>query len=193
MLLLYIKTTYNIRMDQEKNVQKINYAGVKQAAKKLFLNNGYGKTSMNDIATELSIRKSSLYHHIISREQLLIDIVNDIENNFHQSHNTIENIADTTIRKQKASELMITSFNAQSELGLLVKLLHEVEHDTVKKTLCNVINRWIQQLKNLFNNKQHQEKAAEHIHFLVGAMIFHKACQHDHTLNDYIKELVRLF
>ena len=77
-------------------------------AKKLFLNKGYSKTSVNDIDT--------------------------------------------------ASEFITASFNEQSELGLLLNLSHEVEHELVIDAFCHVINRRIQQFKNLYGNKQHRIK-----------------------------------
>src|SRR5689334_10035890 len=41
------------------------------AAARLFTERGYDYTSMIDVAVELGITKSSVYHHISSKEQML--------------------------------------------------------------------------------------------------------------------------
>lgn len=46
-----------------------------RAAAGLFRRNGYASTSMQDIAAELGILKGSLYHHITSKEDLLVKML----------------------------------------------------------------------------------------------------------------------
>src|SRR5579871_6276843 len=46
-----------------------------QIAKKLFGEQGYQRTGMRDIACALSIRESTLYGHVASKEELLWDIM----------------------------------------------------------------------------------------------------------------------
>ncbi len=46
-------------------------AGIAEAATELFYRQGYEGTSMQDIAAAAKINKSSLYHHIRGKEQLL--------------------------------------------------------------------------------------------------------------------------
>lgn len=50
-------------------------ADVVQAAGRLFAERGYHGTSMRDLGRELGLRGSSLYSHISSKEDLLVDVV----------------------------------------------------------------------------------------------------------------------
>jgi AcrR family transcriptional regulator len=49
--------------------------GILEVATELFYRQGYDATSMQDIATAAGLNKSSLYHHIRSKEELLDGIV----------------------------------------------------------------------------------------------------------------------
>ncbi len=48
---------------------------IRQAAAALFRSKGFNGTSMADLATEVGITKSSLYHHFPSKQSLLAEIV----------------------------------------------------------------------------------------------------------------------
>lgn len=50
---------------------------VRDAALTLFAERGYHRTSINDIGASLNLRGPSLYNHIDSKHQLLVDIVTD--------------------------------------------------------------------------------------------------------------------
>ena len=48
---------------------------IHHVARKLFCKKGFSETSMQDIADELGLQRGSLYHHIESKDQLLIEIL----------------------------------------------------------------------------------------------------------------------
>ena len=56
---------------------------VVDAAVKIFVERGYDGTSMADIAKALGVHKSSLYHHVSGKEQLLDDAVKRALNALH--------------------------------------------------------------------------------------------------------------
>lgn len=58
-------------------------------ARNLFCKNGFAETSMQDIASELGLQRGSLYHHIESKEELLIDI---LESSLNEMFNAVERI-----------------------------------------------------------------------------------------------------
>ncbi|MFP5331422.1 MAG: TetR/AcrR family transcriptional regulator [Acidimicrobiia bacterium] len=63
-------------------------ADVVQAAGRLFAERGYHGTSMRDLGRELGLRGSSLYSHISSKEDLLVDVVQRAAELFEASART---------------------------------------------------------------------------------------------------------
>jgi AcrR family transcriptional regulator len=62
-----------------------NRESVIQAAGKLFALRGYHGTSMQDLGNELGLLKSSIYSHVSSKEDLLLEVVRRAERLFNQS------------------------------------------------------------------------------------------------------------
>ncbi len=56
-----------------------------QAAGKLFALRGYHGTSMQDLGNELGLFKSSIYSHVSSKEDLLLEVVRRAERLFNES------------------------------------------------------------------------------------------------------------
>jgi len=56
-----------------------------QAAGKLFARRGYHGTSMKDLGDELGLLKSSIYSHVSSKEDLLLEVVRRAERLFNDS------------------------------------------------------------------------------------------------------------
>lgn len=47
-----------------------------QAAAQIFSQKGYHATSMQDIADSVNLQKASLYHHVSSKQEILLEILN---------------------------------------------------------------------------------------------------------------------
>ncbi|MFZ0284873.1 MAG: helix-turn-helix domain-containing protein, partial [Terriglobales bacterium] len=45
-------------------------------AARLFQQQGYDATSMNDVATALKVSKAGLYHHFQSKDEILFELMN---------------------------------------------------------------------------------------------------------------------
>ena len=56
-----------------------------RAAGKLFARRGYHGTSMQDLGNELGLLKSSIYSHVASKEDLLLEVVGRAERLFKES------------------------------------------------------------------------------------------------------------
>ncbi len=72
-------------------------ARIVDAALELFAQNGYLGTSMSDIAKQLSITKGALYKHFVSKQEILDQIVqkmNDLDLERAQAYGMPENEAD---------------------------------------------------------------------------------------------------
>jgi len=81
-----------------------------QTAAKMFKQKGYASTSMRDIATELGIEAASLYHHIISKEEILEIIC------FEMADKLLVSIA----------EVNDIYFNAEEKLRIVIKTHVEI-------------------------------------------------------------------
>jgi AcrR family transcriptional regulator len=51
--------------------------GILDAAAKIFSEKGYNATSMQDIANAVHLQKASLYHHFSSKQEILVEILDD--------------------------------------------------------------------------------------------------------------------
>jgi len=72
-------------------------ARIVDAALELFAQNGYLGTSMSDIAKQLSITKGALYKHFVSKQEILDQIIqkmNDLDLERAQAYGMPENEAD---------------------------------------------------------------------------------------------------
>lgn len=72
-------------------------ARIVDAALELFAQNGYLGTSMSDIAKQLSITKGALYKHFASKQEILDQIIqkmNDLDLERAQAYGMPENEAD---------------------------------------------------------------------------------------------------
>ncbi len=54
------------------------YVQILDAAAELFFRKGYGATSTQDVADAVGMLKGSLYHHIDSKEDLLVGIIDEV-------------------------------------------------------------------------------------------------------------------
>ena len=66
------------------NSEKVNRQRLINEAIHLFRTNGYHNTTMEDIAKACNIKKPSIYHHIASREALLISALEECHASFKE-------------------------------------------------------------------------------------------------------------
>lgn len=77
---------------------------VVRAAGRLFADRGYHGTSMRDLGRELGLHGSSLYSHITSKEDLLVDVVMRAAELFESA--AAEAVADTTTPTERLRALV---------------------------------------------------------------------------------------
>jgi TetR/AcrR family transcriptional regulator, cholesterol catabolism regulator len=58
--------------------QDVRRRGVLQAAAALFAEQGYRATSMNDLAARVGLSKPALYHYVRSKEDLLVELYEEV-------------------------------------------------------------------------------------------------------------------
>ena len=62
-----------------------------EAAAQIFGQKGYHATSMNDIANAVNLQKASLYHHVRSKQEILLSLLNEaLDLLFNQIHSVLE-------------------------------------------------------------------------------------------------------
>lgn len=185
-------------MEMAKEIQskKINYEGIKTVASGLFLLNGYANTSMNDIADLLNIKKASLYHHIETREQLLLDIIQDIELSLKDDFAKMR--SSTDYHHQKELFLMIVSdfYYHNDKAYLIIKLSHETDNHRVIKSINKFIEDWIKQFNYLLAHKIDKQLAKEMAesttHRLIGTLIRSKLANKKQLIKKMIIEINEL-
>ncbi|MFF9777488.1 TetR/AcrR family transcriptional regulator [Streptomyces sp. NPDC013978] len=79
--------------------------GIRAAALDLFTRLGYGATTMADIGAAVGIRGPSLYKHVASKQDLLVQIMTDTMDNLLALHRVaVDSSSDPTERLRRATE-----------------------------------------------------------------------------------------
>ncbi len=94
-------------------------------AAKLFKDKGYEATSMRDIANEMGIEAASLYHHIKSKEEILLDICFEMAQKFNDAIKEVNDIY----------------FNAEEKLKMAIKNHVYIMTSNIEKSAV-FINEW---------------------------------------------------
>ncbi len=171
---------------------KTNIKDLVKIAGDLFRINGYGNTSMEDIAQKCNLSKASIYHHIDSKQALIIECVKDkIE--FVQLHFFSPTYKEKTSKKDQFVALVekIRIFLKQEERSLIGTLSYEIrDHaDEVRALIKNYFCEWTDLFVHLFEFN-HPPKTARHLAkdavlLLQGAIVL-RAVYQDDTLFDYV-------
>lgn len=122
-----------------------------QTARKLLASNGFAKTTLEDIANALGMKKSSLYYYYPNKDALLDDVMKHEEENYclivnealKQSTSTIDKILNYEkakfdyIRETiKLHEISTSIFlEIKSKMFKHIQLLYKNEIDMLKKIL----------------------------------------------------------
>ncbi|UBV42953.1 TetR/AcrR family transcriptional regulator [Deinococcus taeanensis] len=97
------------------------------SASRLFSERGYHATSMRDLAGELGMQGGSLYAHISSKEELLIEIVNKASRQFDEALFTLRGEplpADQKLREAMYRHIRVVADNMDSA----TVFFHEWKH-----------------------------------------------------------------
>lgn len=83
-------------------IQKTDAQSIIKSALNVFLEKGYHKTSMNDLAAEAGLLKGSLYHHFASKEDLMKSVILSLHDYYRREIFIIPALEVTAIEKVKA-------------------------------------------------------------------------------------------
>lgn len=96
------------------------------SAARLFCEKGYHATSMEDIARELGILRGSLYHHIRSKEELLLEIMTrGVEYLLESVRPIVQALAPADHKLEALARAHVTAIASQPHV--LTVFLHELK------------------------------------------------------------------
>ena len=87
------------RLSREKRREQI-----KEIALKLFVENGYSKTTMDEIIQVVGISKGGMYHHFSNKEEIFLELLKD--GSQYRKNVVVEYMRDNTLsRREKIIEI----------------------------------------------------------------------------------------
>ncbi|MGH3757589.1 TetR/AcrR family transcriptional regulator [Actinophytocola sp.] len=96
------------------------YAAIRDAALRLFARDGYAATTMADIGAAVGIRGPSLYKHVVSKQDLLAQIMLDTMAALRESHQAaVRGNTDPAVRLRRAVEAHVR-YHARHRLEAFV-------------------------------------------------------------------------
>jgi AcrR family transcriptional regulator len=115
-------------------------AEIRAVALELFAANGFGQTSLREIAERLGISKAALYYHFASKSELLAELVaplvEDIrafsaevaETGSGAPRRVLEEYFDLCFRHRRLFQVILRDVNVLSQLDTLSTLMHWRAH-----------------------------------------------------------------
>ena len=156
---------------------------------KLFMENGYDQTTVNDICAACSITKTTFYRYIDSKEELLSFYFNDINEKIDELKLNAETHTDYVQQIIDAFDLIIAhmlQFQQELYCQLYISNLKENkgtfnEIDALKELRCiniyidkqmqiTCINTVSDKLKNIYCRLQQEVRAKSRIYQVLGVM-----------------------
>jgi len=93
-------------------------AEIIHTATKLFKEKGYSAVTMRDIAKTMGIKAASLYNHISSKQNILIDIIISLAEEFTQEMKVIETTDANCIKKIKQIIALHVDITSRNPFGM---------------------------------------------------------------------------
>ncbi|HUU81099.1 MAG TPA: TetR/AcrR family transcriptional regulator [Acidobacteriota bacterium] len=171
-------------MTKPKKVQKIEE--IRRVTAHLFARKGYHTTSMREIARELGMDKSSLYHYFKSKEELLFKLANDA---IDDCLTTLEQICSADIppedKLKKVLRFYILYYAGDQEgLILMANELNSLNEE-YRSILIKKERRYVELIKDILNELADQGKI-KHIHSSIATFAFFGMVHY--TINWYHRE-----
>lgn len=95
------------------------------AAAQIFGQKGYHATSMQDIAQAVNLQKASLYHHVSSKQEILVDLLNQALDLLIENMNQVLEMDIPVEQKlRKAVKVYLTTLVNQRDLASVLLLEH---------------------------------------------------------------------
>ena len=107
------------RLSKEKRREQI-----KGIALKLFIDNGYSKTTMDEIVQAVGISKGGMYHHFSNKEEIFLELLKD--GNEYRKNLVVEYMRENSqSRNEKIVEMLLDKILDKNQYkDLYLSLIH---------------------------------------------------------------------
>jgi len=144
-------------MPRPRNLQKTEE--IHQVIARLFAYRGYHSTSMREIARELGMNQSSLYHYFASKQDILFTLMNDAMDDVLA---ILEKISTTDLLPEDRLNRVL-SFYTQYYAGdqeRLILLINEMNslNEEYRSILVGKQRRYVQLIKSILEELAAQDK-----------------------------------
>jgi len=144
-------------MPRPRNLQKTEE--IHQVIARLFAYRGYHSTSMREIARELGMNQSSLYHYFASKQDILFTLMNDAMDDVLA---ILEEISSTDLLPEDRLNRVL-SFYTQYYAGdqeRLILLINEMNslNEEYRSILVGKQRRYVQLIKSILEELAAQDK-----------------------------------
>ncbi|MCW5589813.1 MAG: TetR/AcrR family transcriptional regulator [Legionellales bacterium] len=171
-----------------------------EASGYLFRVRGYHNTSIADIANACNLRKASIYHHINSKQELGIAVLQQLNQNFEE---TIFAIAyDETrarIERLKAFAFALEQFFKDRQGGCLMANLSLESVDTIaefeeliRRYFDNCINAITHLIQHQYGLEKARQLALDYVATLQGAILLSRIYKSPEALIRFRDQLIGL-
>tara|TARA_Y100001949_G_C15885000_1_gene285528 strand:+ start:220 stop:813 length:594 start_codon:yes stop_codon:yes gene_type:complete len=112
-----------------------NRSDVVAAACGMFAEQGFHGTSMRDLGKKLGLMGSSLYSHVVSKDELLVDVVREASSRFQSLANEVRTMPGTAIERLSRLihghlQILVEDPNQARTFLNETRFLPELERDT---------------------------------------------------------------
>jgi AcrR family transcriptional regulator len=152
----------------------------RQAAR-LFAEQGYHGTSMEDLAAAIGVQKASLYHHIASKADLLWDVARDGAEAFHAALDEIDDRLPAVEKLRLALRAHLRVVAEQLDIAtVFVREWRYLEGERREEFLAER-RRYEERIRSLFREGVEQSELRTDLDVSVAALVFLSAANWAYT------------
>lgn len=130
-----------------------------EAAAQIFSHKGYHATSMSDIASAVNLQKASLYHHVASKQEILLSLLDEaLEIVTRRISAVITSQAPSEEKLQQAICAYLTTLTEQRDLAAILLLEHRSLSPDLHKRHIPRRDRFEQLWKDLLQSGVEERK-----------------------------------
>ena len=167
------------------------------AARELFLNSGYGSTSMDAVAKHAGVSKSTLYAHFENKEQLFGAVVGTVRQRLHDALTSVSTTDERDINKMLCQigtqfmryvteptsltifRVVIGELNTFPELG---REMYQSGQIVIGGLISDFFRQWTE--AGLLNIEDTKLAARQFLTLVKGDLQFRCLCDVDQTLSE---------